>query len=181
MGIDYGMGQTNIDIDTGIRFGVINQNKLDPWGLEDVYQNGEDLDFSDFKEQLKSDLESAIERVLDEYNMERCNDSKGIADDIIDGLQFDNYEGNGDNPRYLYECDGYKIETCSDGDWFILKSPYYTRCDFCSPCAPGAGYLTSEGDVKTYCLGPEWFEDDKPPYNVFSVADDCLLFSKGSE
>lgn len=35
IGIDYGMGQTNIDRETGIRFGVINMNALSEWAWED--------------------------------------------------------------------------------------------------------------------------------------------------
>lgn len=30
---------------------------------------------------------------------------------------------------------------CLDNDAFIIKSPYYTYAQFCSPCVPGAGNL----------------------------------------
>lgn len=61
----------------------------------------------------------------------------------------------------------------AEGD-FILKSPYYTYAQFCSPCAPGAGYLPSPlkdrpAGNKTYCLGHDWFEDGTAPYRVYSV------------
>lgn len=59
--------------------------------------------------------------------------------------------------------------SADDNDVFILKSPFFTLCEYCSPCAPGAGYLTSEGNVKAYCLGHEWFETGKCPYVVYSV------------
>ena len=56
-------------------------------------------------------------------------------------------------------------------DIFITKSPYYTTCTFCSPCAPNAGDLSHpvDGGVKAYCFGHDWFEEGKAPYPVFSV------------
>lgn len=61
---------------------------------------------------------------------------------------------------YIYNEDGYEAECGDDGDIFITKSPYYTECQYCSPCAPGAGYLMNpipEG-IKTYCFDSSWFE-----------------------
>ena len=60
-----------------------------------------------------------------------------------------------------------------DTDIFVLKSKYYTWAQFCSPCAPGAGYLLNFTDmeigVKTYCFGHDWFESGKAPYPVYDV------------
>ena len=66
-----------------------------------------------------------------------------------------------------------------DPDIFVLKSKYYTWAQFCSPCAPGAGYLTSFTDpevgVKTYCFGHDWFENERAPYPVYSVETNELV------
>jgi len=72
--------------------------------------------------------------------------------------------------EYIAESDDY-------GDIFITKSPYYTRAQFCSPCAPGACYLTNPCDdgEKAYCFGPDWFEDGKVPYPVYKVEDDTRI------
>ena len=125
-GIDYGMGKTNIDTITGIRFGVINANKTDYlWdSAEAVYS--EDCECGD-------DCE--------------CEPSYWVIKDT----------------------EYHATISTDDNDVFILKSPFFTLCEYCSPCAPGAGYLTIEGDVKAYCLGHEWFEDNKAPYAVYSV------------
>ena len=54
---------------------------------------------------------------------------------------------------------------------FVLKSPYYTYGQYCSPCAPGAvdldGPLSAGEGVKGYCFGHEMF-DEMAPYQVFS-------------
>ena len=65
-------------------------------------------------------------------------------------------------------------QSADDVDIFVCKSPYFTYAQFCSPCAPGAGYLLNpltEPDPgnKAYCFGHDWFESGKAPYPVYSV------------
>ena len=70
-------------------------------------------------------------------------------------------------------------QTADDTDIFIIKSEYYTWAQFCSPCAPGAGYLMNytEPDVgiTAYCFGDDWFEGEKAPYPVYRVDTDELV------
>lgn len=61
-------------------------------------------------------------------------------------------------------------------DITIIKSPYFTYAQFCSPCAPGACYLRNPVDPsytnnRTYCFGPNWFDGelDPCPYEVWEV------------
>ena len=70
-----------------------------------------------------------------------------------------------DDGEYVAECDSY-------GDIFITKSPYFTTCRYCSPCAPGAGYLMNydPDGIRAYCFGPDWFDNNVAPYKVYSVA-----------
>lgn len=102
----------------------------------------------------------------------------------------------------------YKIIDCLDNDAMVVKSPYYTYAQFCSPCVPGAGNLDnpylpemdglkakvlpetfrklaeSAGFPKTYCLGYDWFDEYNPcPYPVmFRVDDDTpVLPTKPNE
>jgi len=168
-GIDYGMGQTNIDTDTGIRYGVISCRDLASFAWDEIIIAGTDLDHDDAIDNLKSELSTAIKSVLTDYS---CSfNSEEIAESIIDDLDL-NIESTGDCTRYQYSKDGLVFNVCSDGDIFVTESPFYALCSFCSPCAPGAGHLTTGGSVKTYCLGPDWFDSDHPmPYQCFSVAD----------
>lgn len=158
MGIDYGLGLSNIDKATGIRYGVIPQNEvLQAWAeeSEDYYGEpscpacGADLDV-DVDDGHVCDCGHTIDWVGEEcYSFE---------------------------PLSYYFKDGeYEAESDSYGDIFITKSPYYTYCGFCSPCAPGAGYLTDRGDdCKAFCFGPDWF-DGECPYPVYRVSDDSLV------
>jgi len=213
-GIDYGLGQSNINTETGIRYGVIHPNKLSEW-VWDTIEQGADVDFLAARQDVldaiqmvldhdeldgyeysegepsEDRIKDALVKALDDYhhNAKRLVDqldldNTTLADNILDDLEdaglWDCYESSGDCTRYEYEDGGYHIQTCSDGDWFVLKSPYYTRAQFCSPCAPGAGYLANPCPTgpKTYCLDKEWFGDDQPcPYPYYSVETDELIYS----
>lgn len=72
---------------------------------------------------------------------------------------------------YRYEDDEYAAEQWEGVDIFVMRSPYYTHAQFCSPCAPGAGHLmhSCKDGPKTYCFGHDWFEDGVAPYPVFDV------------
>jgi hypothetical protein len=72
----------------------------------------------------------------------------------------------------IYEDDNYILKLDEYNDIFIIKSPYYTFCKPCSPCAPNAGYILhedKENGIKTYCLDKTWFEDEKTPYEYFEI------------
>jgi hypothetical protein len=169
-GIDYGMGKTNIDHETGIRYGVINSNELASHAWDTIHSEATDLDYKEAAENAKSELAHAIKSVLEDYSA--SFDANELAGSIIDDLDFV-LESTGDSRRFLYDKDGETFNVLSDGDIMVTSSKFYTLCSFCSPCAPGAGSLGSDGSVKTYCLGPEWFGTDRPmPYACFRVSDD---------
>ena len=87
----------------------------------------------------------------------------------------DGCEQECDASSFSYESDGYIAEQLGDDtDIFIMKSPFYTICSFCSPCTPGAGYIMEQNKngVKAYCFGHDWFDDGKAPYKVFDVKTD---------
>jgi len=141
-GIDYGLGNTNIDRNTGIRYGVIHQNEvLQAW-----------CDSSEAKYPCDT-----CELNNEDKDVFGCDGCEPIALEI-------------DDNDYCAASDSY-------GDIFIIKSPYYTRARFCSPCAPGACYLTDPCDdgEKAYCFGHDWFDSEKAPYPVYRVSDDTLV------
>jgi hypothetical protein len=138
MGIDYGLGQTNIDVANGIRYGVIPQYEC-----------------------LQACADSSEPQYPELEESEESGDCDCDCDCDCEPIGFVL-----DDEEYL-ATQGY-----DDCDIFILKSPYYTLCDHCSPCAPGAGYLMSPGSVKAYCFGHDFFEDGKAPYRVFRVDTD---------
>jgi len=180
-GIDYSMGLANRDSVTGIHYGVIHQNAVNPEDISEIYDNGTDLRWEQAKKELQEQLSAAIMGVLEETSISKRR-AQEIADDtaesIVDDeagemIQFD------ESGPMLYEEDGYVIQTSDGGDLFVIKSPYYTHCRFCSPCAPGAGHLQNyqKDGIVTYCLGADWFDDEHAPlpYPIYSAETDELI------
>lgn len=174
-GIDYGMGQTNIDKETGIRYGVLSSHEItQAWADASEPDYGpatcgkcgnEAVEFDDDTHGAYTEGERR-----GEYACESCE------------RVFDSDDAYGDEPLGWYLDDGeYEaVQNGDDCDIFIMKSPYYTKAAFCSPCAPGACYLTSpdEDGEKAYCFHHDWFDDDNPcPYPVWRVADDSVVYT----
>ena len=194
-GIDYGMGTTNVDHETGIRYGVISQHSVgQAW-----YEQAE-ADYG------KPTCPKCGNELVDEYDGDFEQYGRGCADYACEDckITIDSQDTFGEEPiGWNYEGEGYLLTDCLDSDIFVLKSPFYTFAPFCSPCVPGAGnlddaecdpigYIDPDGKehfgqwderlraancapiyadrgAKTYCLGHDWFEDGKAPYLVYSV------------
>ena len=186
IGIDYGRGQTNIDNETGIRFGVI------PAG--DICQAWSDSSEPDYGEPTcpkcgNSAIESTDDDCPDFDEPENEDiDVSGCGDYYCENCRraFDGEDAFGEEALAFTLDDNEYLATQSgdDRDVFILKSPYYTRAAFCSPCAPGACYLRSphEAGEKAYCFAADCFDDERPcPYPVYRVSDDVLIYSPAAE
>ena len=55
----------NRDPETGIRYGIIPSNMLSSWALDDIYQDGKDLDWENYVAEIKKDLRRVVERIRD--------------------------------------------------------------------------------------------------------------------
>jgi ribosomal protein L37AE/L43A len=140
----------NIDPKNGIHYGVISQHKI----LQTWADSSEALYIyhcPKCSEVLKRKSEAKV--------CSKCHYR-------IQEHDFDMME-----PSVFFYCkEGYWIEQrFDDPDIFVLKSPYYTKCRLCSPCAPNAGDLSAYQmlGTRTYCLDKSWFENDVAPYPVF--------------
>lgn len=154
-GIDYGLGQTNVNHETGIRYGVIPVHHVgQAW-----YDESEAF-YPDVCPMCGEEFEQV------EVYPEHCD----YCGNNLEESDFDFQEPT----SFSFEDAEYSAEqSADDTDIFILKSPYFTYAQFCSPCAPGAGYLLNWTDpdvgVKAYCFGHDWFEAENAPYPVYSV------------
>ena len=167
-GIDYGCGRTNIS-NTGIRFGVIP--------MHEITQAWADSSEPQYSEPTCPKCGNAVKVAKGEYAWfehakHECSDYVCHACKYVFGSE----SAFGDEPReYTYEKEGYAMRQGQDDcDVWVMASPYFTYAQFCSPCAPGACYLLNSLDEpsesnKCYCLGHDWFEDNKAPYPVYSV------------
>ena len=200
-GIDYsGLGSTvNRDPSTGIRYGVISQRAIMPEALEDIYfgPHSKDLAYEAAVEEIKKQLAAAFDQHPDDKRGELGSVLKNFMrlprlderlEELMDCtnsselwgvIEQDFNDGLGDNEvNPLFDDGEYRITKCLDSDLMILKSPYYTYAQMCSPCCPGACNLDSPLDEsvgdkegnKCYCLDKSWFENEEAPYPIYEVA-----------
>lgn len=162
-GIDYGLGRSNINKETRLRFGVISQDTVGQAWYEDAE--------ADYGEPHCPKCGRELKEPEDRHVCEHCgHEIRWVGDECY-----------GDEPLgFSFEDDKYTLVSCLDFDIMVLKSPYYTYAQFCSPCVPGACNLNSpltepSENNRCYCLGPEWFEDHKAPYPVYSVKTKMLV------
>ena len=185
-GINYSRGQSNTDTDTSVRYGVICQNSVSGEAVEDVYHgpHSRDMAFESHRDEIKEAIASAIKGSNKLEDSFRERDLESIIEAAFDEAE-EHIASLLAATDPLYEHDGYKITKCLDCDLMILKSPFYTYAQYCSPCVPGAGNLNhpfdgpienwckaaeEAGFPKVFCLGHDWFDDNTAPYPVFSVA-----------
>lgn len=175
IGIDYSGGTANFDRTTGIHFGVINLNSEDvsEWAWDEFEADYGTPTCGHCGNELvewDGDKHDTYEGRGCEYACETC------------GRSFDSSDAYGEEPIGWTLDDGeYQATAAADGDCFIVKSPYYTRAEFCSPCAPGAGHLSSPNPdgPKTYCFSHDWFKGDIAPYPVYRVSDNSIVHPPG--
>ena len=169
----------NFDEKTGISYGVISPHAINQDALNDLYNEGTDPHYENARQEILtavSDFAGNSGLVIsDEMQMQ-------ISDLLIDDMS-DHYESCGDG-QCDYTDKDYTLHISGDNfGIFVIKSPYYTYCRKCSPCAPGAGDLNNPLEIdefndmdnydRAYCLGPDYFnEESQIPYRVFNVSDD---------
>ncbi len=166
-GIDYGLGRANVS-KSGIRYGVISQNEvLQAWA------DSSEADYGD-PTCPKCGNEVHPARRNKDYYCPQCK------------ANYWSEQCFGEDPQGFVLQDGeYSANCVEDDDIFILDSPYFTYAQFCSPCAPGACYLTHpletrDENNRAFCFGHDWFEDGQAPYPVYSVKTGELVPSKST-
>jgi hypothetical protein len=143
----------NIDKETGIRYGVIPMHEVMQAWCDEAEPHYVPI------------CPHCGNFVLEEFEPQICEScGEEITEDDLDMIE----------PIAWYVDDGdiHAEQSCDDPDIFVLKSKYFTYCAFCSPCAPGAGYIMDQRDketgIKAYCFGHDWF-DDQAPYRLYYV------------
>lgn len=158
------MVNTTIDEKIGIEihYGTIYGNDVSSFALDDIIRNGTDLNHKEAIEQLKEDFKTLIDEFLsDNYLSDRYINIDEWFGSIESSFN-DSYESM--DSTYLYESDGYIIEFHTyDNSLIILKSPYVCYAAPCSPCFPNGGYIHDKGNVLSYCLGLDWYDDEYSP------------------
>lgn len=145
MGIDYSMFNPTInrDPETGVRYGITNQNNLDLEALEFVLDCQYDPSCPKCGEDLDPEFEEGAP-------CPKCGcECKDIYPEQPSRIVFSN--------------EGVEGFVDSNSDVWITKSPYVVRGKHCGPCAPGAvsvdtdSMSSDDSEPVGYCLPPDWY------------------------
>lgn len=146
-GIDYGLGRTNIDKATGIRFGVVSANTLSQDAFNDCWEGARDLSF----EQAQADAKTEIDKLdtvseLAEWIEEHLMLSRGetaisVSRYILDGYTVENdpdtirVDERAEVTAHIWAeledrfNDAYAMADCGDRDWLYEQDGYkLTNC-----------------------------------------------------
>jgi len=150
-GIDYGMGQVNIDHDTGIRYGVIPVNDVcQAWSdeSEPVYPE------PDPDEEEPEDFGPEYEPSLYVYSRQGYVATQSADDTDIFITK---------SPYYTY---GPFCSPCAPGAIYLRNgkkpSPLETESE--------------RENHRAYCFGKDWFEDEECPYPYWSVDTNEMVY-----
>jgi hypothetical protein len=170
---------TNHNPDTGIAYGYISANALDPDIVDELQMDGTDVYYEPALDDYQQDL--SINPVLQD---EACEDAGTKRDDLNENelraqalayirgrwsgskweQEFnDSYQP--DEPVHEGEKDGVKYRTSWLGgalNVWIFESPFTGRFQQCSPCVPGAANLDNPDPdgILGYDVPPEWRSND---------------------
>lgn len=173
-GIDYsGHGAKCNRDESGIRYGIISANDMNPDALAELEPDYGDAHCPKCGNEALDCHTLKGGDALDEWERAKheCEDYACANCEFIFGSE----SAFSDEPLGHYlDSESEKITLDSSNDVWVIKSPYFTYAQFCSPCAPGACHLGSplaepcEANA-CYCLGHSWFSDNKAPYTVYAV------------
>jgi len=182
------MKNTLVNCDeTGIRYGCIYLNSLDPdtaqWLWDDAENLSEDEAYAELKSEIELDAESIEEEVriaIAERDYAMLSNDRYMEDEVesaynrLGYVDRDDYietrlENESDfqieEPTLAGTCEGVRYEISWLGGaplLWVLESPIISKARLCSPCCPNAGDLNSLDDDGYECYGipADWYAKD---------------------
>jgi len=176
---------TNTNPETGIRYGCIYLNSLDPDTASWLWDDGNNISVDEAYAELKAGIELDAENIEDEVriavaerdyamlsNDRYMEDEVEAAynrlgyddrDDYIDTrLELESERIQIEEPTLAGICEGVRYEISWLGGaplLWVFESPVISKARLCSPCCPNAGDLNSLDDDGYECYGipADWY------------------------
>jgi len=143
---------TNINPETGVRYGLISANSLDPEVICDLQANGRDVHWEAHKQQIADDLQMEVDNGAKFENFDEELDYR--VDRAAD-------RWDDDEPVHEFDYQGVKGQTTWLGGallvW-IFESKWTTNARLCNPCVPNCCDLDSvdPNGYEGYDCNPDW-------------------------
>lgn len=130
------MSLPNRNPETGIRYGYISAQSLDPEIVDELQQDGVDVHWHERREELEECLRNSLSDFLSNRSID-C-----VIDVAVEAMGNENFYD--DEPVHEGEREGVRYRTSWLGGalhvW-VFSSPHTGMYQECSPCVPGAGNL----------------------------------------
>ena len=155
----------NTNLATGIAYGVISSQNLDPELVDQLMYGpqAKDLSYENWIDDRRNDLHSQIHGVLEDCGMENPD---YLSQVIVDGISDEDFgDYHNDEPLITGRYEGVRYGTCWLGgalNFFIFESSVVLDdVPECSPCLPCAGDLDSylagrRGNAQCYGVDVTW-------------------------
>jgi hypothetical protein len=157
---------SNINAETGVRYGVISAANIDPEIIDMIEMNGENLSAHAALEQIRIDVNEACNAgTVTEENF----------DSEVDRRMSEWHENAAEEVyRFVEYGDDGLVDVEIHTGWlggaqhlFVIRSPFMCFAAQCSPCVPNAGDLdtrfdddSKEGTIACYDVPPDWRASD---------------------
>lgn len=157
---------TNINPETGIRYGIISAQSIDDYIIDDIYRSGIDVTWAEARDEAEKEARAEAEDP-EIVTFTDPDDKERWIERRVD-FMMDHLVGDIEEPVIAYEEDGVKVQTTWLGGAMMLwvfESPYTTKRSLCSPSVPGAVDLNSdeyEDGYEGYDVPSDWRRKDEP-------------------
>lgn len=127
----------NMSPETGIRYGIISANALDPEIVNEIQQRGKDVHYDEARSDVEADVFAACNKYMGDWA------SQYVADKALERFA---EQWTDDEPVHEFDLEGVKGRTTWLGGalmvW-VFDSPHTGTFQLCSPCVPGGCDLDS--------------------------------------
>lgn len=149
-------GITNMNPETGIRYGTIYLNTLEGDTAAYLFDEGRNVSEDEAIEDLRREIASeAAERGFED-DTDREDWEEREFEERVEGIQIE-------EPTIQGECDGvkYMISWLGAPLLWVFESPFTGTFDLCSPCVPNACNLSSPNPdgYEGYTVPADWLKE----------------------
>ena len=147
---------TNTNPETGIRYGCVYLNSLDPDTAQWLWDDAENLSEEEAYAELKAEIEAQVQEECPDF------DENEAEIEVEKRLERESECIQIDEPTLAGICEGVRYEISWLGGaplLWVLESPVISKARLCSPCCPNAGDLNSLDDDGYECYGipADWY------------------------
>ena len=150
---------TNINPETGTRYGCVYLNSLDPDTAQWLWDDAENLSEAEAYEELKTEIEAQVQEECPDF------DENEAEIEVEKRLELESERIQIEEPTLAGICEGVRYEISWLGGaplLWVFESPVISKARLCSPCCPNAGDLNSLDDDGYECYGipADWYAKD---------------------